>query len=184
MFLIKWKGWDKEEDNTWEKAENMDSCPEKLADFYKKRLAEVKSIKEQYKRNPKRLEAVLSKCPIPPDPRTRKEQLKDFYENLKDERVELTKEFLEAALKTGPPQPQWNKKQMDEMIFKSQTETLTASQIKTMKIQVAYALAKIAQHELSETWKVPRKTSNILCYYVKFDMSVSKFTFLATIWFN
>merc|ERR1711890_195509 len=47
-YLIKWKGYDNEEDNTWEPGENLD-CQDKIADFektYKKNKKDKKTKSE------------------------------------------------------------------------------------------------------------------------------------------
>lgn len=39
LYLIKWLGYDDENDNTWEPASNL-NCPEKLRQFYLQRMEE------------------------------------------------------------------------------------------------------------------------------------------------
>ncbi|VDM49004.1 unnamed protein product [Toxocara canis] len=54
-YLIKWKDYDREEDNTWEPAENCVSAPEAIKDFEERLMKKKKMMEEGASKSNKRL---------------------------------------------------------------------------------------------------------------------------------
>ncbi len=45
LYKVKWLGWDREEDHTWEPADHLEGAAEKLKEFYYTRLEEREAAK-------------------------------------------------------------------------------------------------------------------------------------------
>ena len=51
QYLVKWKGWDRPQDNTWERLENLSGCKNLLRDFEAKQSKEAFEAKKSKKKH-------------------------------------------------------------------------------------------------------------------------------------
>jgi hypothetical protein len=76
-YLIKWKGYDTEDDNTWEPVENLD-CKDKIDEFIrKKKEKDAKSEAEDGKKEDKKSEKRKAESTKKDEPKDKKKKDKD-----------------------------------------------------------------------------------------------------------
>ncbi|XP_023348010.1 chromobox protein homolog 1 isoform X2 [Eurytemora carolleeae] len=90
-YLIKWKGYDTEDDNTWEPVENLD-CKDKIEEFNRKKKEKDAKAEEDGKKDEKKTEKRKSESAKKEEPKEKKKKDKDnkprgFARGLTAERI-------------------------------------------------------------------------------------------------